>query len=87
MPGQLDEVLLQGEVFRGPAPRLAELLPEMLTRGHDPVIVLDQVVDGERADPEAVGLQQLRDLNVRRQKPHDGLLVLTAKRSAWRPSG
>jgi hypothetical protein len=54
---------------------LAELVPEVLARGHDRVIVLDDIVDGERADPKPVGLKQLRDLEVSRQERHGDLLA------------
>jgi hypothetical protein len=36
----------------------------VLAGGHDRVVVLDDIVDGEWANSEAVGLQQLRDLKV-----------------------
>ena len=69
MPAEVDEIFLQRQVCRRPAPRLAEQLPEVFAARHHCVVVLDDVVYRERPEAEALGLEHGR-LEVRRQERH-----------------
>src|SRR5438067_6951047 len=69
MPAEVDEIFLQRQVCRRPAPRFAEQLPDVFAARHHCVVVLDDVVYRERPEAEALGLEHGR-LEVRRQERH-----------------
>jgi hypothetical protein len=75
VPAKVYDVLLNRHVFPGPAPDRAESGPEMLTAGHDGVVVLEHVVNRYRAHSEARRLDHCWNLELSRQEGHGGWMA------------
>ncbi len=58
MPAQVDQVLLQRQLFRGPPPRLAKHRPQMLATAHHRIVIFDHVVDRQHAQSETLGFKE-----------------------------